>query len=358
MRVDFEQALKSVDGDSHPFSLLPKPGNKDTAVEFIYELPANTTFTRLAVPNVWETPSPSQTFIRNVEVFGSVTGAVDGYELLASGELATHKNKNETTELHIKKQTPIRWVKLRLSGGINILAEKSFLEFSEIIGNGTQAPVSLIDRFTGTWEGKGVLLALTQKSATVTGCYDKTGDLRGTVSGNILRATGVDRDDGTPSIFVLTVTPDNILRGARSSNGAPFKLYTGPAAPAGTLTGCSEPLPPNLGCGSIIHGINFDYDSATIRPDSEPVLADLFAGLASSPDSSIVIEGHTSSEGAENYNQVLSERRAQSVVTDLVKRGITADRISASGKGEAEPIAKNTDEAGRSLNRRVEVKCK
>ncbi len=356
--VDFEHALKSIDGNSQPFLLFPKPGRDDADVEFIYELPANTTFTRLAVPKARQTPSPAQTFIKNVEVFGSATSAEGDYELLASGEPFTNKTTSEIIELLINKQVPVRWVKLRLSGGINMRRKKSFLEFSEIIGYGSQEPVPRIDRFTGKWKGSGVLLELTQKSATVTGCYDNTGDLSGTVTGNILHATGVDRQDGTPSIFVLTVTPDKILRGVRSSNGAPFKLYTSPPTPAGTVNGCSKPESQKLGCGSIVHGIYFGYDSATLRPGSEPILADLFDGLASSPDTDIVIEGHTSSEGDVRYNQELSEHRAQSIVEDLVTRGVTADRISATGKGESKPIASNTDEAGRSMNRRVEVKCK
>jgi OmpA-OmpF porin, OOP family len=129
-------------------------------------------------------------------------------------------------------------------------------------------------------------------------------------------------------------------------------------APKGTpAPKCSSPATVSLGCGSIIHGINFDYDSAAIRADSEPVLAALFKGLQADRSASIVIEGHTSSGGTNEYNQKLSERRAQAVVSDLVKRGIDAKRLKAAGLGETRPIAGNNDESGRALNRRVEVKC-
>lgn len=120
---------------------------------------------------------------------------------------------------------------------------------------------------------------------------------------------------------------------------------------------CPAPVAPALGCGSIIHGIQFDFDSAVIRPDSESVLAALFKGLSGDRSASIVIEGHTSSEGTNDYNQRLSERRAQAVVDDLAKRGIDRKRLKAAGLGETRPIAGNNDESGRSLNRRVEVKC-
>ncbi len=71
----------------------------------------------------------------------------------------------------------------------------------------------------------------------------------------------------------------------------------------------------------------------------------------------MLIEGHTSSEGTDEYNQRLSERRAQAVVAELVKRGIPRERPSAAGIGERRPIASNDNESGRAMNRRVEVKC-
>jgi outer membrane protein OmpA-like peptidoglycan-associated protein len=70
-----------------------------------------------------------------------------------------------------------------------------------------------------------------------------------------------------------------------------------------------------------------------------------------------VIEGHTSSEGEDDYNLRLSERRAEAVVGDLVRRGLDRDRLRGVGIGERRPIAPNTDESGRSINRRVEIKC-
>jgi outer membrane protein OmpA-like peptidoglycan-associated protein len=135
-------------------------------------------------------------------------------------------------------------------------------------------------------------------------------------------------------------------------------MYTGARAAAGTKTSCAEPPPPTLGCGSVVHGITFGYDSAEIRPDSEPVLAKLFEGLRADKSAAIAIEGHTSNEGTNEYNQALSERRARAVVADLTRRGIAAARLSAVGVGEIRPISPNDDESGRSMNRRVEVRCK
>jgi hypothetical protein len=277
--------------------------------------------------------------------------------LLAAADLQTHAERGMETDLEIIASTPVRWVKLRLVGGIEVLREQMFYEFSEIIGNGTQEPVPLADTFTGIWRGRGVLIEMQQEGPTASGCYDDDGVLSGTVSGNVLRASGAESDTGVVSLFILMVDGEGTVRGVRSSNGGPFHLYTGPVAPDGTRTPCSEIPEPRLGCGSVIHGINFDFDSARLRSDSEPVLAQLFDGLHSDPEASIVIEGHTSSEGTDGYNLELSQRRAQSVVDDLVGRGVASARIRAVGVGESRPLASNKDEAGRALNRRVEVRC-
>lgn len=353
----FEEAVQSVDGDSGGFIVVPKGKATDTTdTEFVYELPAATLFDRFAVPEVHETPSPSQTFTHRVEVLGSGQGPDDGFTLLAQGTLAVHGEKGQETELAVSAQVPVRWVKLRLTGGIDLPNGSGFLEFSEIIGNGTQDSAELVTGFNGVWKQGGNVIALSQDGGVVSGCYYPSGDLKGTVSGSILKASGTDRLSGVPTHFILSLTDDGGLRGVQSANGAPFRLYAVPPAKPGTDAGCQVPET-TLGCGSIIQGIGFDYDSATIRPGAEPVLVALFKGLADDPSAAIRIEGHTSSEGADGYNLELSERRAQAVVDDLIGRGINAARLSAVGAGETRPIADNSSESGRSMNRRVEVVC-
>jgi OOP family OmpA-OmpF porin len=234
---------------------------------------------------------------------------------------------------------------------------KMFFEFSEIIGNGTQETATAAAHFTGGWRTRALRLQLKQEGPVVSGCYDRGGDLTGTVTGNILRATGVNRFDKAPSSFIVSLAGDGSIRGVRSDNGGPFAYYTVETAPAGMEFECGQPAPPALGCGSIIHGINFDFDSAVIRPDSNAVLAQLNKGLAADARSRITIEGHTSSEGSDEYNLRLSDLRARAVVADLAARGLAKSRLSAVGVGESRPIATNNDENGRSLNRRVEVRC-
>ncbi|MEW6583742.1 MAG: OmpA family protein [Actinomycetota bacterium] len=352
----FAEAIAATDGGVRRGTLNRKPGGPRSTFEFVYELPAPTRFTRFAVPDVLETPSPAQSFVGRVEVLGSSRGPGAGFTDLAAASLTTGGRAGEESELVVRRTPWVRWVKVRLVGGVDPGA--TFFEFTELIGNGTQRAAPVSRRFTGGWDATFGPIELRQKGVTVQGCFDKgQGRLTGTVTGAILRASGRKTSGGTLTTFVLAVAPDGTLRGVRSDNGAPFTHYEGGRAP-GAVTACSKPVKPKpaLGCGSIVHGINFDFDSATIRRESLPVLAEVYGALRRTK-SRVVIEGHTSGEGSDAYNQALSGRRAGAVVADLVRRGFPRARISAVGKGEAEPIATNDNENGRALNRRVEIEC-
>lgn len=355
LKVGMEQALLAIDGNDGSFVLTPKPGAAQTSVVFVYKLPALTLFKEFAIPSVLETPSPSQTFVRKVEIAGSDSDPKQ-FRVLATATLVTHSAKGQTTTIPATLETPVRWVRVTLEGGIDIQRDKTFFEFSEIIGYGSQESVPLSQDFQGKWKGRGALLELKQEGASVSGCYDRVGDLKGTVSGNLLRATGKTRKGAISSTFMLAVDDQGKITGVRSTNGAPFRFYSGDASP-NLKTECSEQRVPALGCGSIIHGINFDFDSATIKAESAPLLDTLSTGLKASAASKITVTGHTSSEGSDAYNDKLSQRRAEAVVAAVVGRGVDAMRISAVGRGETQPIADNSTGSGRSLNRRVEIVC-
>lgn len=105
----------------------------------------------------------------------------------------------------------------------------------------------------------------------------------------------------------------------------------------------------------LLKNMYFATDRADILPSSEPDLIRLYTMLSENPETRILITGHTDSQGAEKYNQGLSERRAASVKTEMVKRGIAAERIETNGKGESEPIDTNDTAEGRQNNRRVQI---
>jgi outer membrane protein OmpA-like peptidoglycan-associated protein len=99
----------------------------------------------------------------------------------------------------------------------------------------------------------------------------------------------------------------------------------------------------------------FDTGSATLKPGAREKLARVAGILASHPDLHIEIEGHTDSVGTDNYNQGLSERRAESVRTYLMQQRISPTAVEAEGFGESRPVATNDTAAGRQQNRRVEL---
>lgn len=108
----------------------------------------------------------------------------------------------------------------------------------------------------------------------------------------------------------------------------------------------------------IANEVPFDFDSAELKPAFLNTL-DKVAGVLTRYDRSIVhVIGHTDSTGSESYNQQLSERRARSVADYLARRGVDSRRLRIEGRGETEPRATNATEAGRQLNRRVEILIK
>jgi outer membrane protein OmpA-like peptidoglycan-associated protein len=99
----------------------------------------------------------------------------------------------------------------------------------------------------------------------------------------------------------------------------------------------------------------FDTASATLNPGGVQQIQRLATYLNANPARTVRIEGHADSRGADAYNEVLSQRRAESVRAALIGAGVDPARLTAVGMGEALPVASNSTAAGRQQNRRVEV---
>ncbi|MCW3070671.1 MAG: hypothetical protein JWO44_561 [Bacteroidetes bacterium] len=114
----------------------------------------------------------------------------------------------------------------------------------------------------------------------------------------------------------------------------------------------------NIAVGSkiILKNIFFDFDKATLRPESTNELERLTKLLTDVPTLKIEISGHTDSKGADAYNKTLSNNRAKAVVDYLITKGIAADRLTSVGYGEEQPIDTNDTDEGRQMNRRTEFK--
>jgi outer membrane protein OmpA-like peptidoglycan-associated protein len=104
-----------------------------------------------------------------------------------------------------------------------------------------------------------------------------------------------------------------------------------------------------------IYGINFDTGKATIRPDSEKVLAELVSLLQKQPEWSLVVAGHTDNVGTDAVNLPLSRQRAESVIAWLGVKGIDKSRLVPAGFGSKRPLADNATDEGKAKNRRVDL---
>jgi outer membrane protein OmpA-like peptidoglycan-associated protein len=102
-------------------------------------------------------------------------------------------------------------------------------------------------------------------------------------------------------------------------------------------------------------GLLFAVNEATLQPAARANLDNLARILAKYDDTDVLVAGHTDATGSNEYNQMLSVRRAETVTETLVGLNIARQRMTIHGYGETQPIASNDTEAGRALNRRVEI---
>ncbi len=106
----------------------------------------------------------------------------------------------------------------------------------------------------------------------------------------------------------------------------------------------------------VLPGIQFEFNKAVIKPESESILIQAYSSLNDHPEIEVEISGHADAIGSDAYNQELSARRAESVRQWMINKGIAANRLTSVGYGESRPIATNDTEEGRALNRRIEFK--
>jgi outer membrane protein OmpA-like peptidoglycan-associated protein len=105
-----------------------------------------------------------------------------------------------------------------------------------------------------------------------------------------------------------------------------------------------------------LNDVHFDFGSAILLPRSFKQLEELYEYLKWKENCRIEVAGHTDDVGQDSDNMILSQKRAESVKTWLVKKGIESSRIIAKGYGSTQPVADNSNEEGRQRNRRTEVR--
>jgi outer membrane protein OmpA-like peptidoglycan-associated protein len=108
-------------------------------------------------------------------------------------------------------------------------------------------------------------------------------------------------------------------------------------------------------CRAVLNGVVFDFDKATLRPESDAALTNALALLKTAGNAGIEVQGHTDNVGREEYNQKLSEARAETVAAWFTDHGISRGRMVSRGYGSGKPVADNGTPEGRARNRRVEI---
>lgn len=182
---------------------------------------------------------------------------------------------------------------------------------------------------SGAWAGGGAALGILTGGLI---CYAQDGD-----------------EDGDGVFDRRDTCPDTPSHTPVDNNGCPIPQY--PAAVQPPVMPAEEVITLSDNQGAVL----FAFDKSDLTSEARSQLMAVMDRLKNANVVSIKVVGHTDSRGSDAYNQKLSERRAASVATFLISRGLPADKISTQGMGESQPVADNTTDEGRAKNRRVEL---
>lgn len=146
------------------------------------------------------------------------------------------------------------------------------------------------------------------------------------------------------------IPPPEVIDPDTDGDGVPDSRDDCPGTPQGTPVD-------SKGCPEIpsLEGVHFEHDKAVLTASARSILDDVAALIAANPHVRVEIVGHTDSTGSDSYNQSLSERRANAARAYLESTGVSASRLSATGRGENSPVADNSTSEGRAANRRVDL---
>jgi OmpA-OmpF porin, OOP family len=201
-------------------------------------------------------------------------------------------------------------------------------------------------------------------ASSVTAIALASGSALAGVTPNLLDSSGKPVRDGSGNCVQELNSvehPDCVAKKPEPPPAPPPAPTPPPPPPAPPAPPAPPPAPPAPATQTVTLQADalFDFDKSNLRADGkakiDEALAKIRAGIAVD---TIVVTGHTDSVGTEAYNQRLSERRAATVRDYIASQGFPASKISASGKGELQPVATNKTAPGRQLNRRTDIEFK
>ena len=335
---------------------------------FVFELPEAATFRTLEFDNDTSGMGGVDAGIKDITVEVSTTSATEGFQQVFAGSLAKGVNGQR---FDIAKPVAGRWVRANFTsnqGGESY----SLAEFRAF---GDAPPAVLTTDASGSYETVWGTWNVTQAGTTISGCFQPAGlstqpaTFTGGMEGNIARIRYIETDDaGAPRearALLLVFARDGkrfFTAGVEGESLSDYGEVKRIAAEAATCPGRAADTPATTMADTLakdgrvaVYGINFDFDSATLRPESTVVLEQVAGLLRDDPALRITIEGHTDDVGGAAYNDALSGKRADAVKDWLVAAGIDGARLEAVGKGAGSPVATNGNDVGRAQNRRVEL---
>lgn len=193
------------------------------------------------------------------------------------------------------------------------------------------------------------------------GVPDDIDQCPGTVAGAVVDEKGCEKDsDGDGVVDRLDKCPGTPPGTKVDEVGCPIPVPPPPPPD----TGCRSPKPGEpvdfngcaIGDAIILRGVNFNFDKYDLTVNAKVILDQVADALIAAKTIKVEIGGHTDSKGSDAYNAKLSDRRARAVLDYLAARGVDAGRMTSKGYGESQPIDTNETDAGREVNRRVELK--
>ena len=344
--------------------------------EFLIELPRKCVLSSFVVDNTGaeESDFPGIS-ARHFILYGSATSQHEVLDQIVSGEAGKGKRKVFT----IEKPTEVRWLRLVI---VSNWGNASHTQVMELEGHGEPLdPVHQERPIEGIYSSNYGLMRLQQSGNYVVGCYEAdNGLLAGRTNGRLLKFRWwEDGPNAGTALMVLSADGRHLNglwyeRGRMKGSwyGSRVTDRQGPECKVPMLdalvksvyeAGMSEPMAEigqeksleQEGAPVTLPAIYFASDSAEITRESDKRLERCWSAIQTSPYKKIVIEGHTDSTHTQEYNLELSRRRALAVAEWLIEQGLDANQVETRAYGESRPVADNKTEAGRALNRRVDI---
>ena len=329
---------------------------------FIIELPETFVIEKLAFSNMGE-KKQAEICTKDIKVEFSINKADAGYTEVFKTTLAEYSSLANFS-IPPKK---VRWIKLTI---LSNYGNATYTELMEMQAWGKYAnTVVPAINLSGQWKSNWGNVELIQVGSSVTGSYPyNNGNIPfGGIDRRVLSFKWTEKKTGGSGMAILALNEEGKRLTGIWCHGNSFSKYGfWIFEKEGNVTSNKELSEAEIATNLkqtmdtdgklIVYGINFEFNSAIIKNESEVVLKQIAYLLNANPSLKIIIEGHTDNTGEESYNQQLSEKRANAVKDYLVQKNkIAITRINAVGKGEHSPIADNSTELGKVANRRVEI---